>query len=182
MSTNVLIAVIVVAAVVMLALAALLWAPAARRRHLRERFGPEYDRTVEEQGDKRAAERDLREREQRHDRLGIKELAPDRRQQYADEWTGVQRQFVDGPEKSVTEADELVTRVMGELGYPTEGYEEQVRDLSVRHGRTLEEYRAAHAVKTRSDAGQATTTEELREAMVHYRALFEDLLADQRSR
>ncbi|MFI5762421.1 hypothetical protein ACIA8F_15945 [Streptomyces sp. NPDC051563] len=180
MSTNALIAVIVVAVVVMLALATLVWA-LGRRRHLRERFGPEYERTVEEQGDKRAAERELRDREQRHGRLGIKELSPDRRQQYADEWTGVQRQFVDGPEEAVKGADELVTRVMGERGYPTERYEDQVRDLSVEHGRTLEQYRTAHAAKMRSDAGQATT-EELRGAMVHYRALFEELLADQRSR
>ncbi|MFE4258864.1 hypothetical protein [Streptomyces sp. NPDC056883] len=180
MSTNALIAVIVVAAVVVLALTALLWT-LARRRHLRERFGPEYHRAVEEQGDKRSAERDLRAREERHDRLDIKELSPDRRHRYADEWTGVQQQFVDRPEGSVAGADELVTRLMGELGYPTEGYEDQVRDLSVEHGRTLEEYRAAHAAKVRSDAGQATT-EELRGAMVHYRTLFEELLADQRSR
>ncbi|GHI83298.1 hypothetical protein [Streptomyces xanthophaeus] len=180
MSNNVLIAVIVVAAVVVIALSALMWA-LARRRHLRERFGPEYDRTVEEQGDKRSAERDLRAREQRHDRLEIKELPPERRHQYADAWTGVQQQFVDRPERSVAEADELVTRLMGERGYPTEGYRDQVRDLSVEHGRTLEEYRAAHAVKVRSSAGEATT-EELRGAMVHYRTLFEELLSDQRSR
>ncbi|MFJ7272383.1 hypothetical protein ACIQV3_38110 [Streptomyces sp. NPDC099050] len=181
MSTNSLIVVIVVAAVVVLALTALLWTLSRRRHHLRERFGPEYERTVEEQGDKRSAERDLRAREERHDRLDIKELSPDRRQQYADEWAGVQQQFVDRPEGSVAGADELVTRLMGELGYPTEGYENQLRDLSVEHGRTLEEYRAAHAAKVRSDAGQATT-EELRGAMVHYRTLFEELLADQRSR
>ncbi|MEV7723460.1 hypothetical protein ACIRP0_14950 [Streptomyces sp. NPDC101733] len=180
MSTNTLIAVIVVAVVVVLALSALMWS-LARRRHLRERFGPEYDRTVEEQGDKRSAEKDLRARETRHDRLDIKELPPERRTQYVDAWTGVQQQFVDRPENSVSEADELVTRLMGERGYPTDGYRGQLRDLSVEHGRTLEEYRAAHAVKVRSGAGEATT-EELRGAMVHYRALFEELLSDQRSR
>lgn len=93
----------------------------------------------------------------------------------------MQQRFVDRPEESVAGADELVTRVMGERGYPTERYEDQVRDLSVEHGRTLEEYRAAHAARVRSDAGQATT-EELRGAMVHYRSVFEELLADQRSR
>ncbi|MBT2470053.1 hypothetical protein J7E97_19775 [Streptomyces sp. ISL-66] len=181
MSTNVLIAIIVVAAVVVIALTALLWM-LARRRHLRERFGPEYDRTVEEQGGKRSAERDLRAREERHDQLDIKELPPERRQLYADKWSVVQQQFVDRPDASVTEADELVTLLMGERGYPTEeGYRGQVRDLSVEHGRTLEEYRAAHAVKVRSGAGEATT-EELRGAMVHYRALFEELLSDRRSR
>ncbi|MER5873959.1 hypothetical protein [Streptomyces sp. NPDC002044] len=181
MSSNTLIAVIVVAVVVVIALTALLWA-LARRRHLRERFGPEYERTVEEQGGRKAAERDLRAREERHDSLDIKELSAERRDHYAQEWSGVQQQFVDHPQGSVAEADELVTRLMGERGYPTdEGYSGQVRDLSVEHGRTLEEYRAAHAVKVRSGAGEATT-EELRGAMVHYRALFEELLSDQRSR
>ncbi|MFI5980291.1 hypothetical protein ACIBEA_05370 [Streptomyces sp. NPDC051555] len=180
MSTNSLIAVIVVAAVVVIALTALLWT-LARRRHLRERFGPEYERTIEERGDKRSAERDLRAREERHDRLDIKELSAGRRHQYADEWSGVQQEFVDRPEGSVERADELVTRLMGERGYPTEGFDDQLRDLSVEHGRTVEEYRAAHAVKVRSGAGKATT-EELRGAMVHYRALFEELLSDQRSR
>lgn len=180
MSSNTLIAVIVVAAVVVIALTALLWA-LARRRHLRERFGPEYERTVEEQGGRIAAERDLRAREERHDSLDIKELPAERRDAYAAEWSGVQQQFVDEPDGSVARADELVTRLMGERGYPTEGYSGQVRDLSVEHGRTLEEYRAAHAVKVRSGAGEATT-EELRGAMVHYRALFEELLSDQRSR
>lgn len=179
MSSNSLIAVIVTV-VVLLALIAVLW-PLARRRRLRGRFGPEYDRAVEERGDRRAAERDLHARKERHGRLGIKELSPERRHQYADEWTGVQKQFVDQPERSVARADELVTRLMGERGYPTEGYQDRLRDLSVEHGRTLEEYRAAHAAKVRGGAGQATT-EELRGAMVHYRALFEELLADQRSR
>ncbi|MFD3329768.1 hypothetical protein [Streptomyces sp. NPDC058701] len=180
MSSNTLIAVIVVAAVVVIALTALLWA-LARRRHLRERFGPEYERTVEERGGRIAAERDLRAREERHDSLDIKELSAERRNEYAAEWSGVQQQFVDQPDGSVARADELVTRLMGERGYPTDGYSGQVRDLSVEHGRTLEEYRAAHAVKVRSGAGEATT-EDLRGAMVHYRALFEELLSDQRSR
>ncbi|MER5727253.1 hypothetical protein ABT084_02655 [Streptomyces sp. NPDC002138] len=180
MSTNSLIAVIVVAAVVVIALTALLWM-LARRRHLRERFGPEYDRTVDEQGGRLSAERDLRAREERHDQLDIKELPPERRHQYADEWSAVQQQFVDQPDGSVARADDLLTRLMAERGYPTDGYQGQVRDLSVEHGRTLEEYRAAHAVKVRSGAGEATT-EELRGAMVHYRALFEELLSDQRSR
>ncbi|MFD9304800.1 hypothetical protein ACFWCB_19435 [Streptomyces sp. NPDC060048] len=180
MSNNTLIAVIVVAAVVVILLTVLM-RMLARRRHLRERFGPEYDRAVEEKGDKRTAERDLRAREERHDQLDIKELPPERRQEYADAWTGVQEQFVDRPEGSVAEADDLVTRLMGERGYPTDGYSGQVRDLSVDHGRTLEEYRAAHEVKVRSGDGEATT-EELREAMVHYRALFEDLLSDRTSR
>ncbi|MDX2560886.1 hypothetical protein PV371_14645 [Streptomyces sp. TX20-6-3] len=178
MSTSMLIAVIAIAAVVVIALAVGLWM-AARRRRLRNRFGPEYDRTIETEGGRKAAERELRE--ERHDELEIKELRPERRDQYAVEWTSVQEHFVDRPEGSVKEADELVSRLMRERGYPTEDYRGQLRDLSVEHGRTLEHYRAAHDVKVRS-TDHETTTEELRGAMVHYRALFDDLLTDQRSR
>ncbi|MDX3533809.1 hypothetical protein PV721_05400 [Streptomyces sp. MB09-01] len=180
MSSSTLIAVIAVAAVVVIALTVALWAM-ARRRHLQHQFGPEYDRTVEAEGGRMAAERELRAREQRHDKLEIKELPAERRDLYATEWSTVQEHFVDRPEGSVEEADELVSRLMRERGYPTDDYSGQLRDLSVEHGRTLEHYRAAHDVKVRS-ADQRTTTEELRGAMVHYRALFDDLLTDQRSR
>jgi hypothetical protein len=174
MSTGIVIAIIV--AVVLIALAIGVWM-AIRRRHLRERFGPEYDRTVEAEASRKAAERDLRAREQRHDDLDLKPLASTARQQYAQDWNSVQEHFVDRPQEAVGEADQLVTRLMKERGYPTEGYEQQVKDLSVEHGRTLEHYRAAHEVNARA-GGQRTTTEELRGAMVHYRALFDDLLTN----
>ncbi|MFE6840075.1 hypothetical protein ACFVFI_35275 [Streptomyces sp. NPDC057705] len=180
MSTSTLIVVIAVAAVVVIALTVAMWWM-ARRRHLQNQFGPEYDRTVEAEGGRMAAERELRAREQRHDKLEIKELPADRRDRYATEWSSVQEHFVDRPEGSVEEADDLVARLMRERGYPTDDYGGRLRDLSVEHGRTLEHYRAAHDVKVRS-ADQRTTTEELRGAMVHYRALFDDLLTDQRSR
>ncbi|MEE1754643.1 hypothetical protein [Streptomyces sp. SP18CS02] len=174
MSTTTLIA-IIVAVVVVAAVAAVLWTM-ARRRHLQENFGPEYDRTVEAEGGRRAAERELRAREERHDKLDIKELSPEVRQQYAANWSSVQERFVDRPDGAVAEADQLVARLMRERGYPTEGYRQQLQDLSVEHGRTLEHYRAAHAVNVRSSSGEATT-EELRGAMVHYRALFDELLS-----
>ncbi|WP_328624152.1 hypothetical protein OHA88_03405 [Streptomyces sp. NBC_00353] len=174
MSSGIVIAIIVV--VVLIVLAVGLWM-AARRRHLRERFGPEYERAVEAGDSRTAAERDLRDREQRHDDLDLKPLAPTARQQYTQDWSSVQEHFVDRPREAVGEADQLVTRLMKERGYPTEGYEQQVKDLSVEHGRTLEHYRAAHEVNARA-GGQQTTTEELRGAMVHYRALFDDLLTN----
>ncbi|MFD9247380.1 hypothetical protein ACFV0D_36760 [Streptomyces sp. NPDC059556] len=180
MSTSMLIAVIAIAAVVVIALMVGLWM-AARRRRLQKKFGPEYERTIESEGDRKAAERELRAREERHDELEIKELPPERRDRYAVDWSSVQERFVDRPEGSVKEADELVSRLMRERGYPTDDYDGQLRDLSVEHGRTLEHYRAAHDVKVRS-SNHETTTEELRGAMVHYRALFDDLLTDQRSR
>ncbi|WP_327420345.1 hypothetical protein OG612_38745 [Streptomyces sp. NBC_01527] len=175
MSSGIIIA-IIVAAVVIIVLVIGVWM-AVRRRHLRARFGPEYERAVESGDSRTAAERDLREREQRHDDLDLKPLPTTARQRYAQEWNGVQEHFVDRPQEAVGEADQLVTRLMKERGYPTEGYEQQVKDLSVEHGRTLEHYRAAHEVNARA-GGRQTTTEELRGAMVHYRALFDDLLTN----
>ncbi|MFF3212935.1 hypothetical protein ACFYYB_19975 [Streptomyces sp. NPDC002886] len=180
MSTSTLIAIIVAAVVVVVALTLIL-TMLARRRHLRERFGPEYERTVEEKGGARAAERELRAREQRHDQLDIKELPAERRRQYADEWTTVQEHFVDQPQGSVVEADELVSRLMSERGYPADEYGRQLSHLSVEHAGALDHYRSAHDVKVRSTDGRATT-EELRGAMVHYRALFTELLTDERNR
>lgn len=175
MSTGILIAVIV--AVVVIGVAGGAWIMVRRRQHLRERFGPEYDRTVEAGDSRMAAERELRAREQRHDGLDLTSLPETTRRQYAQDWTGVQERFVDRPEEAVGEADRLVTRLMRERGYPTEGYEQQLKDLSVEHGHTLEHYRAAHEINTRA-SGHKATTEELRGAMVHYRALFDDLLTN----
>jgi hypothetical protein len=173
MSSGIVIAIIVAVVVIVLAIG--VWM-AVRRRHLRDRFGAEYEHAVESEGSRRSAERDLRAREERHDDLDLMPLASTACQQYARDWNSVQEHFVDRPEEAVGEADQLVTRLMKERGYPTEGYEQQLKDLSVEHGRTLEHYRAAHEVKARS--GQQTTTEELRGAMVHYRALFDDLLTN----
>ncbi|WP_424217116.1 hypothetical protein ACN20G_34060 (plasmid) [Streptomyces sp. BI20] len=164
---SVVVVVLIVAIVTMVAL--------ARRKRLRERFGTEYERTVRQTGDRRTAEKDLRARERRHDDLDIREPAERERRAWAGEWNAVQERFVDQPEGAVAQADELITRVMRELGYPTQGYEDRVRDLSVAHGRTLEHYRSAHEVQARGTAGRATT-EELRGAMVHYRALFDELI------
>ncbi|WP_328890950.1 hypothetical protein [Streptomyces sp. NBC_00316] len=174
MSSGIVIAIIVAVVVIVLVIG--VWM-ALRRRHLRDRFGPEYERTVEAEGSRTVAERDLRAREERHDDLDLKPLASTARRQYTQDWNSVQEHFVDRPQEAVGEADQLVTRLMKERGYPTEGYEQQLKDLSVEHGRTLEHYRSAHAVNARS-GGQQTTTEELRGAMVHYRALFDDLLTN----
>ncbi|MBT2225015.1 hypothetical protein [Nonomuraea sp. NEAU-A123] len=146
-----------------------------RRRGLRERFGPEYERTLNERADRGVAEQELRAREQRFDTLDIKPLDPQSRQGYAKAWTEVQERFVDAPSEAVNEADQLVSAVMAERGYPTEDYEQQLSDLSVTHGPTLDHYRQAHAISGRAARDEATT-EDLRQAMQHYRALFDDLL------
>ncbi|MFD7445421.1 hypothetical protein [Streptomyces sp. NPDC059909] len=176
MSTETLLAIIIPVVVVLaaLAVAALLL---MRHRRLRERFGPEYDRAVEETGSRRAAERDLSEREKRHDSLDIRPLPSGVRERYTQEWDSVQGEFVDRPEDAVQDADVLVTSLMRERGYPTEDLTQRLKDLSVEHSRTLEHYRAAHEVNRMSIKHEATT-EQLRGAMVHYRALFTELLSD----
>jgi hypothetical protein len=146
-----------------------------RRRQLRERFGPEYDRVLAEGDNRRDAERELAQREKRHSELDIKPLSSAERDRYAQQWLLIQEQFVDQPGTALDEADRLVTVVMGERGYPTEGYQQQVSDLSVRHASTLDHYRHAHDIKRRNEETRVST-EELREAMVHYRSLVEDLL------
>jgi len=166
--------VLIVVIVVVAALAAVGWTM-ARRAQLRRRFGPEYDRLVQEQGGRMAAERELRERERRHAELSIKPLAPDARDRYAAAWERVQARFVDTPGEAVAEADTLVSEVMAERGYPTNGYDDQLANLSVEHGHTLGHYRDAHDLHLRNERGEATT-EQLRQALVHYRALFTDLL------
>ncbi|MEU3431228.1 hypothetical protein [Streptomyces gardneri] len=177
MSTGTILAIVISAAVV-LALIGLAFALDRRRRYrLRERFGPEYDRTIDDAGSRRAAEHDLGAREERHEALDIKPLSSGARERYTERWRGLQEQFVDRPEGAVHDADRLVGSLMHERGYPTEGFEQRTRDLSVEHGRTLEHYRAAHEINTLSSSQQATT-EQLRGAMVHYRALFDELLSD----
>ncbi|SDJ84457.1 hypothetical protein [Nonomuraea jiangxiensis] len=146
-----------------------------RRNHLRERFGPEYERIVAERDNRREAEQELLEREQRHAELDIRPLTAESRDTYAQRWTEVQERFVDAPAFAVTEADQLVTAVMAERGYPTENFEQRLSDLSVGHAETLDHYRTAHEISGRA-ARDESSTEELRQAMVHYRALFEELL------
>ncbi|MEW2413148.1 hypothetical protein AB0953_05430 [Streptomyces sp. NPDC046866] len=179
MSTGTLLAIIIPCVVVLIALGVGLWMM-ARRRRLQREFGPEYGRTVQETGGSLAADRELRSRQQRHDELDIKQLSADLRREYADQWSRVQERFVDEPENAVAQADDLVTRLMRDRGYPTDGYEQMVNDLSVEHSRTLDHFRSAHEVKARTGGGEATT-EELRGAMVHYRALFDELLTPPRS-
>ncbi|WP_405178119.1 hypothetical protein OG225_28595 [Nocardia sp. NBC_01377] len=172
MSSGILVVVIVV--VVVLVGAAVLAPPYLRRKRLRDKFGPEYERAVEETEDRRAAERELAQRERRHDELELRDLTPERKEEFTAEWASVQERFVDEPADAVGAADKLVTNVMAERGYPTEGFDQQVADLSVEHAATLDHYRAAHAIAIEHADGKAST-EDLRTALVHYRALFLDL-------
>ncbi|GGP40572.1 hypothetical protein [Saccharothrix coeruleofusca] len=170
---------VVVAVLVALAVAAVLLKTYLQRRHLRRKFGPEYQRAVERNGNRMAAERELAERERAHAKLDLRALDEGTRENYVQNWAKVQEMFVDAPAEAVGQADRLVTALMAERGYPTEGYEQRMSLLSVEHARTLADYRAAHAISQRQDRGEATT-EDLRNAMVHYRALFEELLGRRR--
>ncbi|MEU5865899.1 MULTISPECIES: hypothetical protein [unclassified Nonomuraea] len=174
MTTLIWVAVVVVA-VVALAAVGFVVLQQQRRSRLRERFGPEYERTVAESDNRRDAERELIAREQRHSELDIRPLPEETRDTYANRWTEVQERFVDAPGFAVTEADQLVTSVMAERGYPTDDFEQRLSDLSVGHAATLDHYRTAHEISGRAVRKEAST-EELRQAMVHYRALFEELL------
>ncbi|MEU9508319.1 hypothetical protein AB0D32_18815 [Micromonospora sp. NPDC048170] len=173
--TQVIVIVLVVLVIAAVAVAARSY---ARRRALRSRFGPEYDRTVAEQDSRAAAERELRERERRHADLTLTPLAPESRARYAAAWEELQVRFVDSPAETVGDADELVTRLIAERGYPTGEFSDQIAHLSVEHARTLGHYRDAHEIHLRNSRGEAST-EELRQAVVHYRALFADLLGEE---
>jgi hypothetical protein len=174
MSTGAIIGLVVAVLVVLVVLAFVL-RPAMQRKKLRDRFGPEYDHAVEQSDSRTAAEKELVARERQHSEFDLKPLSPAAQESYRRHWAGVQAKFVDSPSTAITEADRLVTDLMSERGYPTEGYEAQLSVLSVEHAKTLEHYRAAHDISERQEIGEAST-EDLRTAMVHYRELFTDLL------
>jgi hypothetical protein len=148
-----------------------------RSQQLRERFGPEYDRVLKKEGEVRRAEGVLEMRAKRREKFKILPLSASSRADFAERWRIVQSQFVDNPKGSVARADELVTELMGARGYPMANFEQRVEDISVDHPVVVQNYRAAHEIALRHSRGQAST-EDMRKAMVHYRSLFEELLAD----
>jgi hypothetical protein len=177
MSGTVLAIIIIVAVIVVIAAVVLAVVQSRRRRTLKDRFGPEYDRTIDLTDSKRRAERDLRERGGRRGQLDIRDLSPAAASHYQEQWTGVQQQFVDLPAAAVRDAQLLVTTVMRDRGYPTGDPDERESMLSVDHADIVNRYRAATQIEARNQAGKATT-EELRQAMQHYRSLFDALLGD----
>ncbi len=174
-TTEILILVLVL--LVVAAIAAALVAQSRKRKHLQSTFGPEYDRTVESSAKRREAERELAEREERRRSLDIRPLAEHDRAAFAERWSATQADFVDHPEMAVRQADLLVAEVMGKRGYPVGDFDQMSRDVSVDHAHVVDQYRAAHDISELNDRKQAST-EQLRQAMVHYRALFSDLLGD----
>ena len=151
----------------------------SRRRHssqkLREKFGPEYDLTMEKAGNQRTAEEALGEREKRVTKLNIRDLDQNERERYHTEWIGIQADFVDDPSKSLEKANQLITEVMINRGFPVADFEQRAADLSVMYPNFVSNYRNANAVALKNQRNE-TSTEELRQAMVYYRSLFEELL------
>ena len=168
---------VVVIVVVVIAAAAILWFLLQRRRSaaLRDRFGPEYDRTVRKTGSERRAEANLAERTARVEKLDIHPLSPEDSARFSQAWFDLQKRFVDAPESSLAEADGLVRDVMLARGYPMTDFDRRAEDISVHYPHVVRNFRAARAIADRSRDHQATT-EELRQAFVYYRNLFDELL------
>jgi FtsZ-interacting cell division protein ZipA len=170
----VLVGLLAIAAMVVLALVN---KRSSRQRHavLKDRFGPEYDRAVEEHGDVARAERELAAREKRVHQQKLRPLPEADRARFSNDWSQVQARFVDDPSDAVKAADDLIKAVMRARGYATEHFEQRVADLSVEHSNVVQHYRSARVLADANREGRANT-EELRQAVVHYRALFADLL------
>src|SRR6202453_3988115 len=165
---GIIIAVIVVVAAIVVASAEL------RRARMRRQFGPEYDRLAQELGSKKKADAELTARQRRVEPLNIHELSPDQQASYSGDWTAVQERFVDAPAEAVSAAGTLIWNVMRDRGYPADDRSASMEALTVYHARSLDGYRQTAELRT-----ETATTEELREAMIRYRALFEDLTGQQ---
>jgi FtsZ-interacting cell division protein ZipA len=167
--------VLAVIAIVAIAFAAWMYLQKERTQKLRSKFGPEYDRAIDEHGDRLHGESDLEKRAKRVEKFHIRRLEPAEQTRYAESWQREQALFVDNPRDAVNHADALVQEVMKQRGYPVSTFEQNAADLSVDHPRVVENYRLAHEIALRDGQSRANT-EDLRRAMVSYRTLFEDLL------
>lgn len=168
-------ALIIAIAVIVLAAAAIAFYFSNRSRRLRSKFGPEYSRAVEETGSKYKAESRLEKLERRVEKFSIRPLPVHEAERFRDSWRAIQASFVDNPNEALNSADQLVGEVMLARGYPVADFEERAAEVSVHHALVVDHYRSGHDIAIRNAQGRATT-EELRQAMIHYRTLFDDLL------
>jgi len=173
--------VLAILAVVLVGLGVWYYMRQARSKTLKEQFGPEYHRTVRELKSRDAAEAELQKREKRVREFNIVPLTAADCTRYEQSWLSIQSEFVDSPDRAVTDANKLVREVMEKRGYPVSTFEQAAADLSVDHPGVVDNYRAAHRIAERNQRGDADT-EELRQAIVYYRALFHDLLGNGRAR
>ena len=167
--------ILMVVAILAVAAVAVFAMKTRRTQRLRERFGPEYSRAIEESGSPTKGEARLAQLEKKVERYKIRALSTAEQDRFVESWRQVQARFVDDPNGSLQEADRLVSDVMSTRGYPMADFEEQASDLTVHHARVVEHYRAGHEIAVRQKQGHATT-EELRQAMIHYRQLFDELI------
>jgi hypothetical protein len=178
LSTTQLVLIIGLVVIVVAGIVTLLYMRKRRTARLRNQFGgPEYNRAVKEGGSQRRAENKLEKRAERVESFHIRALAPADHARFMEAWRKVQGRFVDSPGGAVTEADQLLGDVMSLRGYPVSDFEQRAADISVDHPQVMENYRAGHAIAVRQTQGQAGT-EELRQAMIHYRTLFEELVGE----
>lgn len=173
-STQIIVIVILVIAVIALAVALFFQ---SRTKKLRTRFGAEYDRAVGETGSRLKAEAELGKLEKRVSRYPLFPLSPADRDQFQQSWRTIQANFVDDPGNALAEADHLIVRVMSARGYPMNDFEQRAAEISVDHAAVVHHYRAGHDIAIRQSRREATT-EDLRQAMIHYRALFEELMQE----
>ena len=168
---------VLIAIAIAAVLAVVVWQVLARRRtgRLRQQFGPEYDRTIESAENRREAEADLQAREEHRRQLDIRPLSEAARVRYMETWRTTQAQFVDDPRGAVQSADSLIQSVMADRGYPVDDFDQRAADISVDHPHVVENYREGHRL-AQASAGGDESTESLRQAMRHYRALFDELL------
>jgi len=178
---NTIIIVIVVVLVVLAAATALVAYQRRRSARLQHKFGDEYERTVQETDDRRAAEKDLREREKRRSHLEVTPLAGADAARYQEEWAGIQQRFVDQPAEAVEQADRIVVRMMRDSGYPVDDFDQRADDISVDHPDVAQHYREAHAVAAAQARGDVDT-EQLRQAVTSYRQLVDALLRNNGTR
>ena len=176
--TQILVAALVLVLLIVVAIAAYAEKRKTKTAALRGRFGSEYARAVDKHGSAREAEARLSEREKRVAALTVRELGITERERFVTEWNTVQARFLDHPRMAVTEADDLINALLAARGYPETGFEQRAADVSVSYPRVMENYRLAHSIAVRPDLAEAST-EELRTAMIQYRAIFDDLLQAQ---
>ena len=167
--------VLLIVAIAAVAFGLFMYIQKERTKRLRAKFGPEYDRVVDSYGNRTKAEDDLVHRQKRVEKLHLRDLTAADADRFADAWRAEQARFVDSPRDAIANADRLVNELMKTRGYPMGDFEQRAADISVDHADVVEHYRAAHALAQKAERGSAST-EDLRQAMVHYRTLFEDLI------
>jgi len=168
-------AVVTIVVVLIVAVSVIVWlASNQRSKRLRERFGPEYTRTLEETGSKTRAEAKLEKLQKTVEHYKITPLSSEARARFVARWHKIQSRFVDDPRGALTEADDLIQEIMSARGYPMADFEQRAADISVDHPLVVEQYRAGHEISLRHEQGRAST-EDMRQAMIHYRTLFAEL-------